>query len=96
MYKIQGVSKKTNKRLIERLSRFSDEEVAAIKNELANKPKGNPASHWKIKKVAPNVWQYDLPQGFRLEYTVDDALEVVFILFTGSHNEAAAYLRSKK
>jgi mRNA-degrading endonuclease RelE of RelBE toxin-antitoxin system len=78
------------------MGRFSEQEVENVKEALQREPKGNPASHWKIKKVAKNIWQYDLPEGYRLEYTVVDEIETVFILFTGSHDDAAAYLRGKK
>ena len=38
----------------------------------------------------------DLPSGYRLEYTVLDKERVVFVLFIGNHDDAAAYLRGKK
>ena len=43
-----------------------------------------------------DIWQLDLPSGYRLEYTVVDADRVVLALFIGNHDDAAAYLRGKK
>ena len=96
MYKIQSLSRRIDKQFDKVMSRFSDEEVEKIKEELQREPKGNTASHRKIKKVAPTIWQYDLPEGYRLEYTVVDDLETIFLLFIGNHDDAAAYLRGKK
>lgn len=59
-------------------------------------PTGSGETHWTIKKVGRNIWQLDLPSGYRLEYTVVDADHVVLILFIGNHDDAAAYLRGKK
>jgi mRNA-degrading endonuclease RelE of RelBE toxin-antitoxin system len=95
MYSIQGVSRKIDKRFIKTMGRFSNEQVNAIEHFLQIEPKGNPASHWDLKKVARNVWQLDLPEGHRMQYTVDDQGKTVFILFIGTHDEAAAYLRGK-
>jgi hypothetical protein len=59
-------------------------------------PKGSGATHWTMKKVDRDIWQLDLPSGYRLEYTVVDADRVVLVLFIGNHDDAAAYLRGKK
>ena len=63
---------------------------------LQTYPKGSAATHWTIKKVYKDIWQLDLPSGYRLEYTVLDKERVVFVLFIGNHDDAAAYLRGKK
>ena len=44
-------------------------------------PKGSSETHWTIKKVGRNIWQLDLPSGYRLEYTAVDADHVVLVLF---------------
>jgi mRNA-degrading endonuclease RelE of RelBE toxin-antitoxin system len=49
-----------------------------------------------MKKVYRDIWQLDLPSGYRLEYTVVDTERVVLVLFIGNHDDAAAYLRGKK
>jgi mRNA-degrading endonuclease RelE of RelBE toxin-antitoxin system len=96
MYKIVGLSRRIDKQIVRVMGRFTEEQANTIEKELEHDPKGTASSHWKIKKVGKNVWQYDLPHGYRIEYTVDDALKAVCILFIGSHDEAAAYLREKK
>jgi mRNA-degrading endonuclease RelE of RelBE toxin-antitoxin system len=63
---------------------------------LQTPPKGSSATHWTIKKVYSDIWQLDLPDGYRLEYTVVDTDRVVLVLFIGNHDDAAAYLRGKK
>jgi mRNA-degrading endonuclease RelE of RelBE toxin-antitoxin system len=50
----------------------------------------------KARKVYRDIWPLDLPDGYRLEYTVVDADHVVLVLFIGNHDDAAAYLRGKK
>jgi hypothetical protein len=46
--------------------------------------------------VYRDIWQLDLPGGYRPEHTVVDKERVVFILFIGNHDDAAAYLCGKK
>jgi len=75
---------------------FSEEEQKTIWQILQTYPKGSGATHWTIKKVYRDIWQFDLPHGYRLEYTVLDTDRVVLVLFIGNHDDAAAYLRGKK
>jgi mRNA-degrading endonuclease RelE of RelBE toxin-antitoxin system len=48
------------------------------------------------KKVHKDIWQLDLPSGYRLEYTVLDKERFVLVRFIGNHDDAAAFLRAKK
>ena len=95
-YRVLGNSRRIEKRFLEIIKIFSKEEQNSIWQTLLNDPKGNEASHWTIKKVHKDIWQLDLPRGYRLEYTVLDKEHYVLVLFIGNHNDAAAYLRSKK
>lgn len=96
MYKIVSVSRKLDKQFGKVMSQFSDEQVDAIETGLKTEPKGTAATHWKIKKVGKAVWQYDLPEGYRIIYTLVDEMKVVLILFIGNHDDAAVYLRGKQ
>ena len=78
------------------LNRAGKEEQNTIWQILRLTPKGSGETHWTIKKVYRDIWQLDLPDGYRLEYTVVDTDRVVLVLFIGNHDDAAAYLRGKK
>ena len=95
-YRILENSRRIEKRFLEIINIFSKEKQKTILQILLNDPKGNEASHWKIKKVYKDIWQLDLPHGYRLEYTVLDKEHYVLVLFIGNHNDAAAYLQTKK
>ena len=95
-YQIQAESRRIEKDFHKVIARLTEEQRASLRNTLHNDPKGNAASQWKIKKVKKDVWQCDLPSGYRIEYTVlDTPLKVVLVLFSGSHDDAHAFLRGK-
>ncbi len=75
---------------------FSEDEQHTIWHILRLTPKGSGDTHWTMKKVYKDIWQLDVPHGYRLEYTVLDTDRVVLVLFIGNHDDAAAYLRAKK
>jgi mRNA-degrading endonuclease RelE of RelBE toxin-antitoxin system len=95
-YKVIGNSRRIEKDFLKTLTSFSEEEQDTIWQILLNNPKGREATHWTIKKVGKDIWQLDLPGGYRLEYTVLDKQRFVLVLFIGNHDDAAAYLRGKK
>jgi mRNA-degrading endonuclease RelE of RelBE toxin-antitoxin system len=95
-YRVLANSKRIEKDFLRIITGFSEEEQQTIWQILQTHPKGTGATHWTIKKVYRNIWQLDLPEGYRLEYTVVDTARVVFVLFIGNHDDAAAYLRGKK
>ncbi len=78
------------------INSFSEEEQNTNWQILRNNPKGSAATHWTIKRVHKDIWQLDLPRGYRLEYTVLDEERLIFTLFIGNHDDAAVYLRGKK
>jgi mRNA-degrading endonuclease RelE of RelBE toxin-antitoxin system len=95
-YRVLANSNRIEKGFLRIITSFTEEEQGTIWQILRNNPKGSSATHWTIKKVHKDIWQLDLPSGYRLEYTVLDKERVVFVLFIGNHDDAAAYLRGKK
>ena len=95
-YRVLANSSRIEKDFLRIITGFSEEEQQAIWQILKTYPKGSSATHWTIKKVYQDIWQLDLPHGYRLEYTVLDTDRVVLVLFIGNHDDAAAYLRGKK
>jgi hypothetical protein len=99
-YRVLSNSNRIEKDFLRIITRFSEEEQNTIWQILQTYLKGSSATHWTIKKVYRDIWQLDLPQGYRLEYTVLDTVldtdHVVLVLFIGNHDDAAAYLRGKK
>jgi mRNA-degrading endonuclease RelE of RelBE toxin-antitoxin system len=95
-YRVLTNSRRIEKDFLRIITGFSEGEQDTIWQILRMYPKGSGETHWTIKKVGRNIWQLDLPSGYRLEYTVVDADHVVLILFIGNHDDAAAYLRGKK
>ena len=90
-YRVIGNSRRIEKRFLEIINSFNEEEQNAIWQILLNDPKGSGATHWTIKKVHKDIWQLDLPHGYRLEYTVLDNEHCVLARFIGNH-AAAAFL----
>jgi mRNA-degrading endonuclease RelE of RelBE toxin-antitoxin system len=95
-YRVLTNSRRIEKDFLRIITGFSKEEQNTIWQILRTHPKGSGATHWTIKKVYRDIWQLDLPSGYRLEYTVLDSDRVVLVLFIGNHDDAAAYLRGKK
>jgi mRNA-degrading endonuclease RelE of RelBE toxin-antitoxin system len=95
-YRVLANSSRIEKGFLRIITGFSEDEQKTIWDILRTYPKGSSATHWTIKKVYRDIWQLDLPSGYRLEYTVLDADRVVLVLFIGNHDDAAAYLRGKK
>ena len=95
-YRVLARGSRIEKDFLRIINSFTEEEQQAIWQILQTYPKGSPATHWTIKKVYRDIWQLDLPRGYRLEYTVVDTDRVVLVLFIGNHDDAAAYLRGKK
>lgn len=95
-YRVLTNSSRIEKAFLRIITGFSEDEQNTIWQILRNTPKGTTATHWTIKKVYRDIWQLDLPRGYRLEYTVVDTDRVVLVLFIGNHDDAAAYLRGKK
>jgi hypothetical protein len=50
----------------------------------------------QLSKVYKDIWQLDLPSGYRLEYTVLDKEHYALVRFIGNHDAAAVFLRAKK
>ena len=96
-YTLQAESSRSEKDFHKLLQRLTKEQRTSLQNILTNDPKGTAGTHWKIKKVKRDVWQCDAPDGYRIEYTVVNTPEkIVLILFAGSHDDAAIFLRGKK
>ena len=95
-YRVLTHSRRVEKEFLRIITNFRQEEQDTIWQLLRTYPKGSGETHWTVKKVAGNIWQLDLPRGYRLEYTVVDTDRVVLVLFIGNHDDAAAYLRGKK
>jgi mRNA-degrading endonuclease RelE of RelBE toxin-antitoxin system len=95
-YKVIGNSRRIEKDFLHIINSFSAEEQNTIWHILLNDPKGSAATHRTIKKVQKDIWQLDLPNGYRLEYTVLDKDHFVLVRFIGNHDDAAAFLRAKK
>ena len=95
-YRVLSNSHRVGKAFLRIITQFSKDEQNTIWQMLRLTPKGSGETHWTIKKVFRNIWQLDLPHGYRLEYTVLDSDRVVLVLFIGNHDDAAAYLRGKK
>ena len=95
-YRVLANSNRIEKDFLRIITGFSEEEQKTVWQILQTYPKGSSATHWTIKKVYRDIWQLDLPDGYRLEYTILDADHVVLVLFIGNHDDAPAYLRGKK
>lgn len=95
-YKVLGNSRRIEKDFLKIINSFSQDDQNAIWQILRSDPKGDTSSHWTIKKVYRDIWQLDLPRGYRLAYTVLDKEHVVLARFIGNHDDAAAFLRAKK
>jgi hypothetical protein len=95
-YKVIGNSRRIEKGFLQIINSFSEEEQNTIWQILLNNLKGSEATHWTIKKVSKDIWQLDLPNGYRLEYTVSDKEHWVLVRFIGDHEDPAAFLRAKK
>ena len=95
-YRVLANSNRIEKDFLRIITLFSKEEQNTIWQILRLTPKGSGETHWTIKKVGRDIWQLDLPSGYRLEYTVVNTDRVVLVLFIGNHDDAAAYLRGKK
>jgi mRNA-degrading endonuclease RelE of RelBE toxin-antitoxin system len=95
-YQVVAETRRIEKDFHNTLDRLTEEQRTSLRSTLQNDPKGNAATHWKIKKVKQDIWQCDLPSGYRLAYTVEDTpVKVVLILFAGNHDDAAVFLRRK-
>jgi hypothetical protein len=66
-YKVIGNSRRIEKDFLKIINSFTEEEQNTIWQILLNDPKGSGATHWTIKKVHKDIWQLDLPSGYRLE-----------------------------
>jgi mRNA-degrading endonuclease RelE of RelBE toxin-antitoxin system len=95
-YRVLSNSRRIEKDFLRIITLFGKEEQNTIWQILRLTPKGSGETHWTIKKVDRDIWQLDLPSGYRLEYTVVNTDRVVLVLFIGNHDDAAAYLRGKK
>jgi len=95
-YRVLTHSRRIEKDFLRIITGFSENEQNTIWQILRLTPKGSGETHWTIKKVYRDIWQLDLPDGYRLEYTVVDTDRVVLVLFIGNHDDAAVYLRGKK
>ena len=95
-YRVLTNSRRIEKDFLRIITLFGKEEQNTIWQILRIAPKGSGETHWTVKKVDRDIWQLDLPSGYRLEYTVVDTDRVVLVLFIGNHDDAAAYLRGKK
>ncbi len=95
-YQLLAHSGRIEKDLHKIIEIFTDEQRTKIKQTLSQDPKGTSTTHWAIKKVRKDIWQLDLPRGYRIEYTVLDTEEIVLIRFIGTHDDAAVFLRGKK
>ena len=95
-YRVLANSKRIEKYFLRIITSLSEEDQKTVWQILQTYPKGSSATHWTIKKVYRDIWQLDLPDGYRLEYTVLDEDHVVLVHFIGNHDDAAAYLRGKK
>jgi mRNA-degrading endonuclease RelE of RelBE toxin-antitoxin system len=94
VYSVLADSRRIEKDVHQVLDRLSEQQRVALRHTLTHHPKGSAVTHWKIKKVKPDVWQCDLPDGYRIAYTIlETPAKVVLILFAGSHDAAAAFLR---
>ena len=93
-YAIIAKSGRIEKDFFAIINSLNNEEQDKTWHTLRNHPKGSEGTHWTIKKVDKDIWQLDLPRGYRLEYTVID--QTVIVLFAGNHDDAAAFLRGKK
>jgi hypothetical protein len=69
-YKSLGNSRRVEKHCLRIINGFSEEDQNTIWQTLRSDPKGDMSSHWTIKKVYKDIWQLDLPRGYRLEYPV--------------------------
>jgi mRNA-degrading endonuclease RelE of RelBE toxin-antitoxin system len=95
-YGVLTHSRRIEKDFLRIITGFSEDEQNTIWQILRTHPKGSRETHGTIKKMDRDIWQLDLPSGYRLEYTVVDTDRVVLVLFIGNHDDAAAYLRGKK
>ena len=95
-YRVLSNSRRIEKAFLQIITTLSEDEQNTIWQILRLTPKGSEETRWTIKKVYRDIWQLDLPDGYRLEYTVVDTDRVVLVLFIGNHDDAAAYLRGKK
>jgi hypothetical protein len=96
IYQIASKSARIEKDLHKVLELLTDAQREKFEQVLAIDPKGTSATHWSIKKVAKNIWQLDLPRGYRSAYSVIDFPSTVVIVFAGNHDDAAVFLREKK
>ena len=96
-YQLLTHSRRIEKTVHRVLDRLTPPQRENLEQTLRKDPKGTAATHWTIKKVKKDVWQCDLPDGYRLAYTVlDRPSKTVLILFAGDHDDAATFLRGKR
>lgn len=93
-YRILAQARRVEKDFHAALDRLTREQRNLLQATLTKTPKGSSSTHWKIKKVKKNLWQCDLPDGYRIAYLVVDTPDaIVMIVFAGNHDDAAAFLR---
>ena len=93
-YQVIGHSSRVGKDFYKALDKLSDEQRQDIEKTLTENPKGTASSHWTIKKVKKNIWQCDLPDGWRISYCVlDKPVKQVVVLFADNHDDEAKFLR---
>jgi len=97
MYDIRVKSSKVEKAFDKLFSELSEEVKSKILTTISTSPKTT-TSQGSIKgriEKKNKFWQYYVSSGDRIIYDViDKPTKVVLILFAGSHNDAAIFLRS--
>lgn len=97
LYQVVTQSSRVEKDVHRVLDRLTPTQRNSLEQTLKDNPKGTAATHWKIKKVKRGAWQCDLPDGYRMAYTVlDQPAKTVLILFAGNHDDAASFLHRKR
>lgn len=97
MYVLRAKSSRVEKAFDKLISPLSEEVKSRIITTLSTSPKTTTSQSSVLGRIEKKgkFWQYYVSSGDRIIYDViDKPIKVVLILFAGSHNDAAIFLRN--
>lgn len=97
MYVLQAKSSRVEKAFDKLISPLSEEVKSKILTTLSTSPKTTTSQSSVLGRIEKKgkFWQYYVSSGDRIIYDViDKPVKAVLILFAGSHNDAAIFLRN--
>lgn len=81
------ILKRDARNALHRIPRHIAQQAQAfIDDHLRHHPtQGIPAKLKRLNGRLADIWQYDLPSGYRLRYRVDEATQTVSVVYIGPH-----------